>query len=129
MSNRRQFLVGCSAAIASLAGGRVGKLVFADPHAANAAANDQILLMVFLRGGCDGLSLVTPYDDADYVTKRGSLAVNGALALGSTPTTTRIRSGVFVSRFASIVPRCHSAPSTSSRSSASSSWRPSAVPS
>lgn len=79
MPNRRQFLVGCSAAIASLAGGRVGQLVFADPLAPNAAASDQMLLMVFLRGGCDGLSLVTPYDDADYLAKRGDLAVSGAL--------------------------------------------------
>ena len=42
-------------------------------------ASDQMLLMVFLRGGCDGLSLVTPYDDPDYLTKRSDLAVSGAL--------------------------------------------------
>lgn len=82
MTSRRQFLVGCSAAIAAMAGGRVGNLVFADPLAGGlAAANDHILVMVFLRGGCDGLSLVSPYDDPNYVAKRGDLAVTGALAI------------------------------------------------
>ena len=87
MTSRRQFLMGCSAAIASMAGGRVGNLIFANPHAAGpAATTDDILVMVFLRGGCDGLSLVTPYDNPIYVAKRGDpsnggLAVSGALDL------------------------------------------------
>jgi uncharacterized protein (DUF1501 family) len=59
-----------------MAGGRVGNLVFANPHESGpAAANDDIFITVFLRGGCDGLSLVTPYDDPIYVSKRGSIAV------------------------------------------------------
>jgi uncharacterized protein (DUF1501 family) len=63
-----------------MAGGRVGNLVFANPNATGpAAANDDILVTIFLRGGCDGLSLVAPYDDPIYVTKRGSIAVTGAL--------------------------------------------------
>ena len=87
MTSRRQFLVGCSAAIASMAGGRVGNLVFAGPHATGtAAANDHTLVMVFLRGGCDGLSLVAPYDNPIYIAKRGDptkggIAVSGALPI------------------------------------------------
>ncbi|GAB4130149.1 MAG: DUF1501 domain-containing protein [Roseiflexaceae bacterium] len=77
---RRQFLVGgCSAAIAAMAGGRIGGLVFEDLDVAaasrNATTNDQILVMVFLRGGCDGLSLVSPFDDPTYRVSRGSIAV------------------------------------------------------
>ncbi len=68
--------MGCSAAIAAMAGGRVGNLVFANPNETGpAAANDDIFITVFLRGGCDGLSLVSPYDDPIYVAKRGSIAV------------------------------------------------------
>jgi uncharacterized protein (DUF1501 family) len=80
--SRRQFVIGgCSAAIAAMAGGRIGGLVFDDPDfvsTAQAAANDQILVMVFLRGGCDGLSLVSPYNDGIYVAHRtsyGNIAV------------------------------------------------------
>jgi uncharacterized protein (DUF1501 family) len=63
-----------------MAGGRVGNLVFANPSTNGpAAANDDILVTIFLRGGCDGLSLVAPYDDPIYVTKRDNIAVGGAL--------------------------------------------------
>jgi uncharacterized protein (DUF1501 family) len=59
-----------------MAGGRVGNLVFANPNETGpAAANDDIFITVFLRGGCDGISLVAPYDDPIYVAKRGSIAV------------------------------------------------------
>jgi uncharacterized protein (DUF1501 family) len=79
--SRREFIVGCSAAIAGMAGGRVGNLVFAEPGAPGlAASGDDILVMVFLRGGCDGLSLVAPYDDAIYRQERGGLALNQATA-------------------------------------------------
>jgi uncharacterized protein (DUF1501 family) len=68
--------MGCSAAIAAMAGGRVGNLVFANPRESGpTAANDDIFITVFLRGGCDGLSLVSPYDDPIYIAKRGSIAV------------------------------------------------------
>lgn len=62
-----------------LAGGHdVGNLVFAEsPGAGPAAANDN--MMVFLRGGCDGLTSVSPYDNAIYVAERDNLAVSGAL--------------------------------------------------
>lgn len=76
MISRREFIVGCSAAIAAMAGGRVGNLVFADTRDYAAAGSDDILVVVFLRGGCDGLSLAAPYDDAIYRQKRGGLALN-----------------------------------------------------
>lgn len=78
--SRREFLMGCSAAIAAMAAGKVGQLVFADP--AYAAGSDEIVVVVFLRGGCDGLSLLSPYDDGVYRQARGELAlpVSGANA-------------------------------------------------
>ncbi len=71
---RREFMVGCSAAIAAMAGGRIGNLVFAQDSAA--AAQRDILVVVFLRGGCDSLNLVAPTNDANYVAARNSLRVN-----------------------------------------------------
>lgn len=71
---RRQFLGGCSAAIAALAGGRVGSLAFAQPGT-QTVGTDEILVMVFLRGGCDGLSLVAPFGDPKYVSERGNLII------------------------------------------------------
>jgi uncharacterized protein (DUF1501 family) len=70
--NRRQFMVGCSAAIAAMAGGRVGNLVFASEAT---STPEDILVVVFLRGGCDGLSLVAPVNDPVYVAERGRIAV------------------------------------------------------
>ncbi len=68
--SRRGFMVGCSAAIAAMAGGRVSNLVFA----ADSVPRD-ILVVVFLRGGCDALSLVAPTNDDHYVNKRLNLRV------------------------------------------------------
>jgi len=84
--SRREFLVGCSSAIAAMAAGKVGQLIFADD--VHAAATDEILVVVFLRGGCDGLSLLSPYDDGVYRQARGDLAlplsgVNAPLRLES----------------------------------------------
>lgn len=79
--SRRQFMVGCSSAIAAMADGRVANLFFDDATVAAAAGNDEILVVVFLRGGCDGLSLVAPYDDAIYRAKRGELALQNPITL------------------------------------------------
>lgn len=68
-------MVGCSAAIAALAGGRVGNMVFANPATQQTNGSDEILVVVFLRGGCDGLSLVSPFDDPHYVQARGAIAL------------------------------------------------------
>lgn len=83
--SRRGFLTGCSAAIASLAGSRFGNFAFA----ASPGENDEVLVVLFLRGGMDGLSLVPPLggpDRAAYVAARPDLQVptggsNAALPL------------------------------------------------
>ena len=70
---RRGFLVGCSSAIAGLAGARFNSVAFGDP-----VANEEILIYVFLRGGMDGLSLVPPIGGTDrghYEAARPGLQV------------------------------------------------------
>lgn len=72
--SRRGFLSGCSTAIAALAGSRFNSLVFAGEP----SESDEILLVVFLRGGMDGLNLLPPIDGPDrgyYESARPSLAV------------------------------------------------------
>ncbi|MEM8994286.1 MAG: DUF1501 domain-containing protein [Acidobacteriota bacterium] len=72
-STRRGFLVGCSAAIASYAGSRFNTLSFGDPN-----ENSEMLIVVFLRGGVDGLNLVPPIagpDRGHYVAARPNLAI------------------------------------------------------
>ena len=67
-------MCGCSAAIAALAGSRFNSLVFAGEP----SENDEILLVVFLRGGMDGLNLLPPLDGPDrgyYEAARPTLAV------------------------------------------------------
>ncbi len=61
--SRRNFLAGCSASIASLTGGRLTSLAFAG---SKRRLTDEILVVVFLRGGMDGLNLVAPYNDSNY---------------------------------------------------------------
>lgn len=65
----------------------MGNLVFANPAQASAASSDHLLVVAFLRGGCDGLSLVAPYDDPIYIARRDSLAVRAALPIESHNTT------------------------------------------
>ncbi|MGE0641269.1 MAG: DUF1501 domain-containing protein [Thermoanaerobaculia bacterium] len=87
---RRGFLVGCSAAIASLAGSRFNSFAFAE---GGGGYNDEILVVVFLRGGQDGLNLVVPTGGASndrqfYEIARPNLRVppsgsGGALPLGT----------------------------------------------
>lgn len=75
--SRRQFLQGCSAAIAALAGARLTRLAFASPETPG-DFNDQILLVVFLRGGWDALNVVVPIagdDRAHYESARPGLQV------------------------------------------------------
>jgi uncharacterized protein (DUF1501 family) len=62
--SRREFLVGCSSAIAALAGARLTQLAFASPAEAN-AEDHEILVVVFLRGGWDVLNVVPPISGAD----------------------------------------------------------------
>ncbi len=90
-------MVGCSAAIAAMAGGRVSNVAFATESAAN--TTDEIMVVVFLRGGCDGLSLVAPYDDPTYIKSRGQLALpstgaNAVLDLNTGNSTMTSRMGL-----------------------------------
>ena len=84
--SRREFVGGCSAAIAALAGSRFGSLTFAD----EGIYNCDTVVVIFLRGGMDGLSAFPPMGGADrghYETARPSLQIpvsgaNPALELG-----------------------------------------------
>jgi uncharacterized protein (DUF1501 family) len=74
-TTRRGFVVGCSAAIASLAGSRFNSLAFGQQRG---GANDEILIVLFLRGGQDGLNLVVPMGGGDrgiYESLRPTLKV------------------------------------------------------
>ncbi len=75
--SRRTFLIGCSGAIAALAGARLTGLGFADPALASRDLSSQadLLVVVFLRGGIDGLNLVVPIAEDDYYTNRPLIAV------------------------------------------------------
>ena len=73
-TTRRRFLTGCSAAIAALSGSRFGHFAFGGEP----GDNDEILIILFLRGGIDGLNLVPPIagpDRGHYETARPNLAV------------------------------------------------------
>ncbi|MBI4664675.1 MAG: DUF1501 domain-containing protein [Verrucomicrobia bacterium] len=66
MTTRRKFIMGCSAAIAAMAGSRLGCFAVSNPL--SASSNREMLVLVFLRGGMDGLSLIPPIagDDRQY---------------------------------------------------------------
>jgi uncharacterized protein (DUF1501 family) len=66
-------LVGCSNAIAALAGGRLRDVVLGPET--DTTQRDTFVL-VFLRGGCDGLSLVAFYADDEYMNNRPTLKIN-----------------------------------------------------
>lgn len=73
--SRRTFLAGASATTLA---GLVSPSLF--PRYAFATPNDpgsgDVLVLVFLRGGADGLSIVAPVSDAEgYLTLRGSVAI------------------------------------------------------
>ena len=84
--SRRGFMVGCSAAIAAMAGGRLGYVAFGSPLQ---EPNQEILVVIFLRGGMDGLSAVMPIageDRGSYENNRADIAIpttgtNAALPL------------------------------------------------
>lgn len=63
---RREFIVGCSAAIAAMAGSRITGFSFSP----EGSSPDDIFIYVFLRGGCDGLNLVGPVNDSFYNAER-----------------------------------------------------------
>ncbi len=64
---RREFMVGCSAAIAAMAGSKITGYSFSPE-----STNGDIFVYLFLRGGCDGLNLVAPVNDSNYIANRTS---------------------------------------------------------
>lgn len=75
--SRRQFMVGCSAAIAAMAGSRISQMAIAAPDGPNANTYESVIV-VFLRGGLDGLNAVLPIggvDRGNYETWRPTLKV------------------------------------------------------
>ena len=57
--NRREFMMGCSAAIAAMTGSQLSNVALAE------ATGSQTLVTVFLRGGWDALSVLPPLDGKD----------------------------------------------------------------
>jgi len=84
MTTRRNFLKGCSLAIASMSGSRIGYTMFDQgspiaPLAQSASSTGEIIIAVYLRGGMDGLSFMPPIDGeqrAYYEQLRPSLALD-----------------------------------------------------
>lgn len=72
--SRRNFLMGCSAAVAALAGSRITNLAFAA-----SGGTPEALIVLFLRGGWDGLNVVPPIavsaDRGIYETSRPTLQI------------------------------------------------------
>jgi uncharacterized protein (DUF1501 family) len=75
MSTRRQFMVATAAGGAALPLLWHAQLVGAVPYTGN------VLVVMFLRGGCDGLSLLPPVADPDYYAARPTVAVPPQVAL------------------------------------------------
>ena len=76
---RRNFLQGCSAAIAGLAGARLTNLAFAQQ-----GSPTDTLVVVFLRGGWDALNVVPPRDGDDrgyYENARPDIKITDLLPL------------------------------------------------
>jgi len=72
---RRGFVVGCSAAIAGMAGTRFNNFAFGAPGSGH---NEETLVTIFLRGGIDGLNVVMPLGGPDrgyYESARPDLKV------------------------------------------------------
>jgi uncharacterized protein (DUF1501 family) len=84
-------MIGCSAAIAAMAGSRILNLGWASPLLAAGPSGQGQLLVVFLRGGMDGLNFVAPANDPDYIAARpitmrlADAGPNAGLPLGNAP--------------------------------------------
>jgi len=80
--SRRTFIArGASAALAVYGGSRLGISAFDEGIAAAAtAAPGRVLVSVFLEGGADGMSILSPQGDPLYRTLRPKLALSGGTA-------------------------------------------------
>lgn len=76
--NRRQFLHTATASLAALIA--PGVLLKARP--ARAAGTDPVIVALYLRGGCDALSLVVPNGDPAYYAARSTILVPAGTELG-----------------------------------------------
>ncbi|MGH2898736.1 MAG: hypothetical protein ACRDMZ_08680, partial [Solirubrobacteraceae bacterium] len=76
--SRRSFLAqGLGAALAVYGGSRLGLSAFEEGIAAAATSSNQVLVSVFLEGGADGLSILSPQGDPLYRQLRPRLALSG----------------------------------------------------
>ena len=76
---RRNFLQGCSLAIAELAGARLTNLSFAQQN-----NSSDTLVVIFLRGGWDALNVIPPIDGNDrgfYETARPDIKISSLIRL------------------------------------------------
>lgn len=79
---RRSFVArGLDAAIAVYGGSKLGLGAFEEGIAAAATPQGAILVSVFLEGGADGLSMLSPQGDPLYRKLRPKLALSGGTAL------------------------------------------------
>jgi uncharacterized protein (DUF1501 family) len=80
--SRRSFLVrSAGAALAVYGASHLGLSAFEEGIAAAAAAPGQVLISVFLEGGADGLSVLSPQGDPLYRKLRPQLALHGGTPL------------------------------------------------
>jgi uncharacterized protein (DUF1501 family) len=77
--SRRSFLKGLGVAAGAAAGSSL--LSSRVAYAADGTTTGDVLVVLSLRGGIDGLSLIAPVGDPDYARLRPSIAVPGASAL------------------------------------------------
>jgi len=87
---RRRFLETSSSALAALGTAPLGLASLGLPRSRAAVAPGRVLVLVFLRGGADGLNLIVPHGEPAYYRLRERLAIprpgeeNGALDLDGT---------------------------------------------
>jgi uncharacterized protein (DUF1501 family) len=80
--SRRSFVArGLGAALAVYGGSKLGIGAFEEGIAAAAVTPGQVLVSVFLEGGADGLSVLSPQGDPLYRKLRPQLALSGGTAL------------------------------------------------
>ena len=73
--SRRGFLIGTgAAALAASAPAWLPRVSYAKAH--NSAAQD-VIVQIYLRGGCDGLTVCVPWNEANYQNARPNLRVLG----------------------------------------------------
>lgn len=87
--NRRNVLTGAGAGVLSLSSVMLSESIAPRYAYADTPVGDgTVLVVIYLRGGADGLSLVTPYNDPYYnanrKTTRKSLGQKGAVQLNNT---------------------------------------------